>query len=88
MRKLGFILVLLGLSSFANAGVMSTSFGVSANIVHDCENLTEDNKEFCLNTPTGIPQLVEHCKVLEGKQEEACPQVRIKLTGDVLDIDY
>ena len=84
MRKLGFIFVLLGLSSFANAGLMSTKFGVSANVVNACENVTEDNKEFCFNTPTGIPQLVEHCKVLEGKQEEACPQVRIKLTDDVL----
>lgn len=88
MKKLGLIIMLLGISSFTNVGVMSTSFGVSANIVHDCENLTENNKEFCFNTPTGIPQLVEHCKVLEGKQEEACPRVRIKFTGDVLDIDY
>lgn len=88
MRKLGLIIMLLGISSFANAGVMSTNFAVSANIVHDCENLTEDNKEFCFNTPTGIPQLVEHCKVLKGKQEEACPQVRIKFVDDRLEIDY
>ena len=88
MKKLGLIIMLLGVSSFANAGVMSTNFAVSANVVNDCEILTEENKELCHFTPTYIPELVEHCKVLDGKQEEACPYVRINLTGDVLDIDY
>lgn len=82
------LILTLGFIPFSQAQSIQTYFGVSANVVNSCDDVKEEDKEFCQVQGTIVPKALLMCSDESNQKDEFCSKVKINKSSDLIEINF